>query len=45
MERTLEELSTLQKVSKGHEANQELDALLPELIKQVRSSLEEIEGF
>jgi ParB family chromosome partitioning protein len=45
MERTLDELSTLQKVSKGHEANQELDALLPELIKQVRSSLEEIEGF
>jgi ribonuclease HI len=34
MERTLEELSTLKQVSKGREANQELDALVPELLKQ-----------
>lgn len=43
MENTLEELSTLKQVSKDHEANQALDALVPELLKQVRSSLSELE--
>jgi ParB family chromosome partitioning protein len=44
LESTLEELSSLKQVSKGREANQELDALLPELLKQVRNSLSELES-
>ena len=43
MERTIEELKTLKRVSKGRPANQEIDALLPELLKQIKSSIAELE--
>jgi len=44
MEQTITDLKTLKHVSKGHEANQELDALLPEFLKQIQISLKELES-
>lgn len=43
VERNLDELRTLKQVSKRRKANQEFDALVPELLKQVRNSLKELE--
>jgi len=44
MEPTATELKTLKGTSQGHEANQELDALLPDWLKQVQRSLKELES-
>jgi ParB family chromosome partitioning protein len=44
MEQAATELKTLKSASKGHEANQELDALLPDLLKQIQRSLKELES-
>ena len=44
MEQVATELKTLKGVSKGRAANQEFDALLPDLLKQIQRSLKELES-
>lgn len=44
MEQTVRELKGLKSVSKGREANQDFDKLLPDLLKQIQHSLKELES-
>lgn len=42
LERTIEELKQTKAVSRGRSSNKELDALLPDILKQVQQSIQEL---